>query len=202
VQQYPQGKYSSKHGFKTLIKLSQQSQSRQREQLKKIVSTQGSATQTRLICHLNPVITGWCQYYSTVVSKEAIASMDLHLFGQLWRWAKHRHPRLNSHRIVSRYWLVNQGKSWIFQNPDGFKLRRHNLGWFHPDETSDIEGVIGFSYMSFCGYCVWLNTQFPTKALDLWQLLPSSVGHGIGRLQLYSPASSLAKHRGFGSCRR
>jgi RNA-directed DNA polymerase len=107
VRQYPVGKYASKHGFKTLIKPSKQSQTHHLEQLKTIVSTHQGATQAGLICHLNPVITGWCQYYSTVVSKAAFASMSHHLFGRLLRWAKHRHPNLNSHQIVSRYWLVN-----------------------------------------------------------------------------------------------
>lgn len=126
VRQYRQGKYASKHGFKTLIKPSQQSQKHHLAQLKEIVSTHGSTTQTGLIAHLNPVITGWCQYYSTVVSKAAFAAMDFHLFGQLLRWAKHRHPKHNSHQIVSRYWLVNQGEGWVFQSQDGLKLRRHN----------------------------------------------------------------------------
>lgn len=126
VRQYPQGKYASNHGFKTLIKPSQQSQKHHLTQLKKVASTHGSATQAGLIAHLNPVITGWCQYYSTVVSKEAFASMDSYLFGQLLHWAKHRHPKQNSHQIVSRYWRVNQGEGWVFQSQGGFKLRRHN----------------------------------------------------------------------------
>jgi RNA-directed DNA polymerase len=126
VRQYPVGKYASKHGFKTLIKPSQQSQRRHLAQLKQVVSSHGAATQAGLIVHLNSVITGWCQYYARVVSKEAFASMDHHLFGQLLRWAKHRHPKLSTHQIVSRYWRVNQGDGWVFQTNDGPKLRRHN----------------------------------------------------------------------------
>ena len=125
VRQYPVGKYASKHGFKTLIKPSKQSQMRHVEQLKQIVSTHKAATQTGLICHLNPVITGWCQYYSTVVSKAVFAAMSSHLFRQLLRWAKHRHPNLNSRQIVSRYWLVYQGGGWVFQSHEGLKLRGH-----------------------------------------------------------------------------
>jgi len=126
VRQYPVGKYASKHGFKTLIKPTQQSQTRHLEQLKKIVSTHRAATQAGLISHLNPVITGWCQYYSTVVSKATFAAMSHHLFGHLLRWAKHRHPNLNSRQIVSRYWLVHQGYGWVFQTHDGLKLRGHS----------------------------------------------------------------------------
>lgn len=126
VRQYRVGKYASKHGFKILIKPSQQSQRHHLTHLKKIVSSHGAATQAGLIAHLNPVITGWCQYYASVVSKEVFASMSHHLFEQLLRWAKHRHPRLNTHQIVSRYWRVNQGDGWVFQTNDGLKLRRHH----------------------------------------------------------------------------
>ncbi|MBD1867284.1 hypothetical protein H6F93_02215 [Leptolyngbya sp. FACHB-671] len=79
------------------------------------MSSHGATTQAGLIAHLNPIITGWCQYYATVVSKEAFASMSYHPSGQLLRWAKHRHPRLNTHQIVSLYWRVNQGDGWVFQ---------------------------------------------------------------------------------------
>jgi len=47
------------------------------------------------------------------------------LFHRLLRWAKRRHPKLNRHQIVSRYWLVNQGGGWIFQTKDGVTLRQH-----------------------------------------------------------------------------
>lgn len=126
VRQYPMGKYASKHGFKTLIKPSQQSQQRHLAQLKKIVLSHKAATQAGLIVHLNPVIIGWCQYYATVVSKAVFASMSYHLFGQLLRWAKHRHPRHGTYQIVPRYWRVNQGDGWLFQTNDGLKLYRHN----------------------------------------------------------------------------
>jgi RNA-directed DNA polymerase len=126
VRQYPAGKYASKHGFKTLIKPSQSSQKQHLAQLKKIVSSHSSTPQAGLIAQLHPVITGWCRYYSTVVSKEVFTSINSHLFGQLLRWAKHRHPKHNNHRIVSRYWLVNQGEGWVFQSPDGLKLCHHN----------------------------------------------------------------------------
>lgn len=126
VRQYLVGKYASKHGFKTLIKPSKQSQKHHLTQLKKVVSSHSAATQAGLICHLNPVIIGWCQYYSTVVSKATFALMSHHLVGQLLRWAKHRHSKLNSRQIVSLYWGVNQGEGWVFQTRDGLKLHRHN----------------------------------------------------------------------------
>ncbi|MEO0989274.1 MAG: group II intron maturase-specific domain-containing protein, partial [Cyanobacteria bacterium J06639_14] len=76
----------------------------------------------QLIRRLNPVIIGWCQYYSKVVSKGAFASLSAQLFVQLMRWAKRRHPTLGIRQIVSRYWLVRQGGGWVFQAKEGQSL--------------------------------------------------------------------------------
>jgi RNA-directed DNA polymerase len=125
IRQYLVGKYASKQGFKTLIKPSKQSQKRHREKLKTLVSHHKSVPQAALIAHLNPVILGWGQYDSTVVSKAVFAALSAYLFRILWHWAKHRHPNLNHHQIASRYWGVHQGSGWVFQTGDGFKLRSH-----------------------------------------------------------------------------
>lgn len=64
-------------------------------------------------------------YYASVVSKRRFSILHHRLFNRLLRWAKRRHPNLRRTQIVSRYWLVNQGGGWIFQSPDGLKLRHH-----------------------------------------------------------------------------
>jgi len=125
VRQYRTGKYASKRGYKTLIKPSKASEKRHLKQLNDIIAAHKTATQAQLIYHLNPVITGWCNYYASVVSKQRFSVLAHRLFSRLLRWAKRRHPKLNYHQIVSRYWLVNQGNGWIFQTNDGVKLRQH-----------------------------------------------------------------------------
>jgi RNA-directed DNA polymerase len=125
IRQYQVGKYASKRGYKTLIKPSKASEKRHFKQLANIVTTHQVATQAQLIYHLSPIIAGWCNYYATVVSKQRFSVLSHRLFNRLLRWAKRRHPRLNLHQIVSRYWLVNQGGGWIFQTKDGITLRQH-----------------------------------------------------------------------------
>ncbi|MEB3826489.1 group II intron maturase-specific domain-containing protein, partial [Phormidium sp. CCY1219] len=44
--------------------------------LKGIVDSHSTVPQEGLIRRLNPVIRGWSNYYSTVVSKEAFSQMD------------------------------------------------------------------------------------------------------------------------------
>lgn len=125
IRQYPAGKYASKRGYKTLIKPSKESKKRHLARLKEIVTRHKAAPQAAIIAHLNPVIVGWCRYFSSVVSKATFAAMDAQLFWYLLHWAKSRHPNFNTHNSVSRYWQVNKGEGWLFCAKDQQTLRRH-----------------------------------------------------------------------------
>lgn len=122
IRQYPVGKYQSgkNHGtllgFKTLIKPSSKKLEIHAEILHSITKAHKAAPQEALISRLNPVITGWANYYSTVVSKDSYSKMDNLTYHQLRAWANHRHPNKDAHWIANRYWLVNQGEGWVFAN--------------------------------------------------------------------------------------
>jgi RNA-directed DNA polymerase len=136
VQQFPAGKYRTAHnthgkplGFKTLIKPSLSSIQRHQEKLKRILHRHQAATQSQLIAALNPVITGWSNYFSTAVSSEAYEWLDHWLYRQLKAWATHRHPRKNQRWIANKYWLIDRGEGWTFAAvfPDGIlRLAVHN----------------------------------------------------------------------------
>ena len=98
VRQYEVGKNRSGKntngeplGFKTLIKPSKESIDRHKKRLSEIVTGYKNAAQEALISKLNPVIRGWSNYFRTVVSKEAYASLDHYLWKILWKWATRRH---------------------------------------------------------------------------------------------------------------
>ncbi|HAJ61390.1 MAG TPA: group II intron reverse transcriptase/maturase, partial [Cyanobacteria bacterium UBA8543] len=63
-------------GFKTLIKPSKEAIKRHVVKVGKIIDAHKSVPQKGLIQHLNPVIRGWANYYSTVVSKETFSEID------------------------------------------------------------------------------------------------------------------------------
>ena len=136
VRQFPAGKYHTAHnaygtplGFKTLIQPSQNSLQRHQEKLKQIIERHQAATQLQLIDALNPVIIGWSNYFSTVVSSKAYQRLDHWLYLQLKSWATHRHPRKSQHWIADKYWLINRGGGWTFavNLPDGIqRLAVHN----------------------------------------------------------------------------
>lgn len=130
VRQYPVGKYQSKRGYQTLITPSKKGVKRHLVRLKQIIQLHRGATQKVLIDRLNPIIQGWCQYYRSVSSSKTFVTLSSILFWQLLSWAKHRHPELNSHKTVSRYWLVNAGGGWVFKSKNGPRLRYHRYTHF------------------------------------------------------------------------
>jgi RNA-directed DNA polymerase len=72
--------------------------------LRKVIRTHKTAPQIALIETLNPIIRGWCNYYSTVVSKTTFSKCKGVLWHMLWAWAKYRHPNKSLHWIRERYW--------------------------------------------------------------------------------------------------
>jgi len=104
-------------GFKTIIKPAKSSIRRQAKRLKAEIATRRYAEQQVLIKALNPVITGWSRYYSTVVSKRTFNYLDMVLFTILLSWACRRHTGKRKDWIIRKYWSQTPGKLWAFQTP-------------------------------------------------------------------------------------
>ncbi len=109
IRQYKAGKYRSGKnthsvplGFKTIVKPSKISIQLHYEQLAKFIENNKPLKQKALITRLNAVIRGWCNYYSTVVSKVAFRNLDNLLKWKLWKWVVRRHKR------KGRKWLKNK----------------------------------------------------------------------------------------------
>lgn len=115
IRQYAVGKYHSKQGFKTIITPSKKSQKVHYDKMAKVVETHKAAPQEALISQLNPLIRGWANYYSTVISKEIFSKQDNLMYSKLRAWAKHRHPNnLNGYEISDKYWKRDGDRNWIF----------------------------------------------------------------------------------------
>ncbi len=131
IRQYPVGKYQSGKntngkplGFKTLIKPSNESLKKHRQKIKKIIKVHKASTQLKLIKELNPVITGWSNYFSSVVSSEAYSSLNNWMYQQLKNWAVHRHPTKSQYWISNKYWLIDKGGGWRFAKAEKDSLKK------------------------------------------------------------------------------
>jgi len=132
VRQYQVSKYKSgksQKGYKTLIKPSTQKVRQHLSQIKDVICSHKAAPQEALIGKLNPIIRGWCNYYSTVVSKEIFSTASCLTFQKLRAWSQRRHPTKSAHWVSKKYWLVGEGEGWIFAAKKGdvaMKLIKHD----------------------------------------------------------------------------
>ncbi len=104
VRQYKVGKHHSKQGFKTLIKPQKEKVQAHQKKLADIIVEMTAIPQEKLINRLNPIIRGWSNYYSAVVSKEIFRKLDALLYCNLRNWGKHRHSNKTDKWVYERYW--------------------------------------------------------------------------------------------------
>lgn len=133
IRQYRTGMFRSARnqkgeplGFKTLIMPSAESRQEHRLNIGKVIDSHKHTKQIELIQKLNPIITGWANYYSTVVSKEIFSKMDNDIYLKLRAWAKHRCPNTNASEISNKYWHKVGKDNWSFCTNEGTKLNKHD----------------------------------------------------------------------------
>jgi RNA-directed DNA polymerase len=118
IRQFPVGKtHSGKlsngklSGFKTIIKPSDSKVKKHLQKVGDVIKEHKSAPQKALIAHLNPIIRGWVNYYSTQCSKETFNHCDHIVYSQLKRWGERRHP--------------NKPKAWVADKHADKAITRH-----------------------------------------------------------------------------
>ncbi|BAI92857.1 reverse transcriptase homolog [Limnospira platensis NIES-39] len=142
IRQYPAGKYKSGKtggmasrliGHKTHIKPSQKAVAHT-EVIKGVIKQFKTAPQSTLINKLNPIIMGWSNYYSGVVSTETFTKLDKTIWQMLRAWTVSRCGKA-SHEKLRNYFRhgtikLSNGKerheNWLFQTKDGLHLFKHN----------------------------------------------------------------------------
>ncbi|MBD2672168.1 RNA-dependent DNA polymerase, partial [Arthrospira platensis FACHB-439] len=141
IRQYPVGKYRTgkiQHGkplgHKTHIKPSQKAVVAHTEVIKGVIKQFKTAPQSALINKLNPIIRGWSNYYSAVVSTETFTKLDKTIWQMLRAWTVSRCGK-GSHEKLRNYFRhgtikLSNGKerheNWMFQTKDGLHLFKHN----------------------------------------------------------------------------
>ncbi|MEG5176322.1 group II intron reverse transcriptase/maturase [Microcoleus sp. B3-D7] len=129
VQQYKVGNYRSANtsngkprGFKTLITPSKVKIKTHLDKIAEVVDSHKTAPQAALISRLNPIIRGWSNYYSTVVSKKTFNKVDQLTYDKLRAWAR---KRGKGDINVAKYWRTVGNRNWCFSTEDGLELITH-----------------------------------------------------------------------------
>jgi RNA-directed DNA polymerase len=132
IRQYPTGNYRSAKnsqgkslGFNTLITPSKEKRKADQQKLGLVIDQHKNRKQSELILELNPIIKGWSNYYSHVVSQEIFAKMDYLVWQKLRRWAIRRCRKSNKHETFSKYWISVGTDNWYFCTTEGLKLAKH-----------------------------------------------------------------------------
>lgn len=115
VRRYPVGINSrNKFGssFKTIIKPCKQAIKSHYKDLVEVIKNTNKAVV--LVTRLNPIIRGWCGYFSTVSSKQTLSKLRQLTFYRLWRWARRIHPTRPAEWRYQRYFQRQRGGQLIF----------------------------------------------------------------------------------------
>jgi RNA-directed DNA polymerase len=144
IRQYPVGKHKSGKsggnnskllGFATNIKPSKEAVKAHIDKVKKVIKRHTKSPQITLIKELNPIIMGWSQYYSGVISVKTFCKLDHIIWQQLRAWTVSRCGKA-SYKKLSNYFQpgivkIGNGKErkekWLFQTKEGDRLTKH--GW-------------------------------------------------------------------------
>ncbi|NET85801.1 MAG: group II intron reverse transcriptase/maturase [Moorea sp. SIO1F2] len=125
IRQYKTGKNHSKRGFKTIIKPSKEKVLEHYGQLSQVINRHKAAPQKALISQLKPIIRGWCNYYSSVCSKETFSKLGNLLWNKLRRWGYRRHPNKSRTWVTKKYWGTIGEDNWVFMTNGNNYLPKH-----------------------------------------------------------------------------
>ena len=84
-----------------------------REKLSLCIKSALGLPQQALLLKLNPLIRGWANYYRHGASKRTFNRLDYHIYWQLVRWAKRRHPNKSAAWKKRKYFSA-AGKAGLF----------------------------------------------------------------------------------------
>ncbi|KAA6333792.1 Group II intron-encoded protein LtrA [termite gut metagenome] len=129
-----------------LTKPSKPAQKRFLAKVRTTIKSNKACKQESLIRLLNPVITGWGNYYQHGATRDAFHWADHQIFNALWQWAKRRHSKEGKRWIADKYWHVAKGNGWhftsYFKKPKGKQdsLTLKKLSNIHFIQYTQIKG--------------------------------------------------------------
>ncbi|MGQ4810602.1 hypothetical protein NKDENANG_04084 [Candidatus Entotheonellaceae bacterium PAL068K] len=66
---------------------------------------------------LNPIITGWANYFKTQVASETFSNIDKWMWTRAYRWCKRAHPTKSANWITRTYFSkfrMGRNNKWVF----------------------------------------------------------------------------------------
>ena len=79
-----------------------------------IIDVNKGSKQESLIRLLNPVITGWVNYFKYCVASDTFKNADSQIFKKLWQWSVRRHPQKGKKWVAKKYFGRVGNQNWYF----------------------------------------------------------------------------------------
>ena len=121
IRQHKTGKYTSGRdsrgrllGYKTIITPSKESQKGHYRKIHVEIEKLKGQSQAVLIGKLNPIIRGWCNYFSIGVSQKIFAKLWHLTVWKLIKWGIKRYQKKGRKWICSKYFRTISGDNWTF----------------------------------------------------------------------------------------
>lgn len=106
------------------IKPSKKAVKRHYDACSEVIKRHKTSPQAALISKLNPIIKGWSNYYSAVVSKATFSKLDHLIWNSLRAWTVSRCGKA-SYNKLSNYWGKGVNGKWTFQTKEGLRMFTH-----------------------------------------------------------------------------
>lgn len=151
-----------KYNGKMLVKPSKKSQQKVKEKIRDVIKNNKTATQDNLIRMLNPIISGWSNYYRATVAKETFGKIHNMIFLLLWKWARRRHPNKGRRWIKNRYWKTIGSNQWIFMDTETLLRMSDKKIIRHTQLKLDMNPYIDTGYFQKRRYRLLVNRTFGT----------------------------------------
>jgi len=82
--------------------------------IREVIKENTQATAYGLVATLNPTIRGWANFHRHAAAKKTCVHVDTAILKALWRWARRRHPKKNTHWGKDQYFGRSGHQHWRF----------------------------------------------------------------------------------------
>lgn len=110
-----------KDNNKLLIQPQVEKTQKVKQKLSETIRACKGASQATVIEKLNPIITGWGNYYRNAVSQETFDKVDYEIYLKLNQWTKKKHPNKTKAWSLRRYFHQVNGRKWVFKDKQNQK---------------------------------------------------------------------------------
>ena len=178
IRQYPVGKYATGKnphgkplGYKTYVMPSKEAIKAHYQRLAfEIDKFKSCKSQIELIKRLNPIITGWSNYYSKVNSAQKFKQLDNLLTLKLIAWAKSRHHHKSTKKAIRKYFGTKGKSNWVFKTIENGKpvcLTYHED--FHIQKFVKVKGEASpyNGNLTYWATRMGKSTELPTRVAKL-----------------------------------